>query len=173
MVVVYNPRLTRFSTLKQKILALEPDEQSAAEAGALVRLPVYYSHESGEDLQRVADLHNLTPDDVIDIHSCGEYLVYAIGFAPGFAYLGEVDSRIATPRHKTPRIAVPKGAVAVADNQTAVYPDVSPGGWNLIGLCPTPLFDPARDPAMPCAVGDRIRFFPISRDEFLRLGGKL
>ncbi|MDX1733979.1 MAG: carboxyltransferase domain-containing protein, partial [Halioglobus sp.] len=101
------------------------------------------------------------------------YRVYAIGFAPGFAYMGEVDERIARPRLATPRSAVPAGAVAIADRQTAVYPAVSPGGWNLIGLCPTPMFDPAAEPPMPVAVGDSVRFRPIDRQEYLSLGGAL
>ena len=78
---------------------------------------------------------------------------YAIGFAPGFAYLGEVDPRIAAPRLATPRQKVPRGAVAIADRQTAVYPAQSPGGWNLIGLCPERMFDPAAEPSMPVQVG--------------------
>jgi KipI family sensor histidine kinase inhibitor len=99
--------------------------------------------------------------------------VYAIGFAPGFAYLGEVDKRIAAARLATPRQKVPRGAVGIADRQTAVYPAVSPGGWNLIGLCPQRMFDPVARPTMPVAVGDRVKFDAISRDEFLALGGEL
>jgi KipI family sensor histidine kinase inhibitor len=142
-------------------------------AGDLVTLPVYYSLESGPDLEVIAERSNLDVATVIDIHQQQEYRVYAIGFAPGFAYLGEVDERIAAPRLATPRQKVPRGAVAIADRQTAVYPAVSPGGWNLIGLCPTRMFDPASDPSMPVKVGDRIRFSAIERDRFLELGGEL
>ncbi|MEQ8514779.1 MAG: allophanate hydrolase subunit 1, partial [Chromatocurvus sp.] len=129
--------------------------------------------ESGADLNAVADRAGLSVGDIIDLHSGTEYRVYAIGFAPGFAYLGELDERLTTPRLTTPRQRVPRGAVAIADRQTAVYPAVSPGGWNLIGSCPQRMFDPARDPSMPVGVGDRVRFCPISRDEFLRAGGSL
>jgi len=144
-----------------------------ASAGELVTLPVYYSLESGPDLEVIAERGNISIEDVIDIHQQQEYRVYAIGFAPGFAYLGEVDERIAAPRLATPRQKVPRGAVAIADRQTAVYPAVSPGGWNLIGLCPTRMFDPARNPSMPVKAGDRIRFDAITREQFLAQGGEL
>ena len=139
----------------------------------LVTLPVYYSLESGPDLKIVGERSNISPEEVIEIHLQGQYRVYAIGFAPGFAYLGEVDERIAAPRLATPRQKVPRGAVAIADRQTAVYPAQSPGGWNLIGLCPTPMFDPSKEPTMPVKVGDKIKFERIDRNEFLSLGGTL
>ena len=139
----------------------------------LLTLPVYYDLESGPDLEVIAERGKISIEEVIDIHQQQEYRVYAIGFAPGFAYLGEVDERIAAPRLKTPRQKVPRGAVAIADRQTAVYPAVSPGGWNLIGRCPTRMFDPASDPSMPVKVGDRIRFSAIDRARFLELGGEL
>ncbi len=142
-------------------------------ASKLVTLPVYYSEESGPDLAVIAENGGITVDEVIEIHQQSEYRVYAIGFAPGFAYLGEVDQRIAAPRLSTPRQKVPRGAVAIADRQTAVYPAPSPGGWNLIGLCPTRMFNPEVEPSMPVQVGDRIRFKAIERDEYLSLGGEL
>ena len=142
-------------------------------AGELITLPVYYGAESGPDLELIAERGGISAADVIEIHQQQEYRVYAIGFAPGFAYLGEVDERIAAPRLATPRQKVPRGAVAIADRQTAVYPSISPGGWNLIGLCPTRMFDPARTPSMPVKVGDRVRFEAISRDDYISLGGEL
>jgi KipI family sensor histidine kinase inhibitor len=154
-------------------LALSNLDGTDAAAGDLVTLPVYYSLESGPDLEVIAERGNISVEDVIDIHQQQEYRVYAIGFAPGFAYLGEVDERIAAPRLATPRQKVPRGAVAIADRQTAVYPAVSPGGWNLIGRCPTRMFDPASDPSMPVKVGDRIRFSAIDRERYLELGGEL
>jgi KipI family sensor histidine kinase inhibitor len=153
--------------------ALTDLDAVGASAGELVTLPVYYSLESGPDLEVIAERGNIGVDDVIEIHQQQEYRVYAIGFAPGFAYLGEVDERIAAPRLSTPRQKVPRGAVAIADRQTAVYPAVSPGGWNLIGLCPTRMFDPERDPSMPVRAGDRVRFEAISREQFLAQGGEL
>ncbi|MBL4940899.1 MAG: 5-oxoprolinase subunit PxpB [Colwellia sp.] len=139
----------------------------------LVELPVYYAAESGPDLTVIANRSKLTVEQVIEIHQSQVYRVYAIGFAPGFAYLGEVDERIATPRLSTPRMKVPKGAVAIADKQTAVYPSVSPGGWNIIGLCPIDMFDATLTPTMSVKVGDKVKFKAISQTEFLALGGKL
>ena len=160
--------------VKQKLRnALTDLDSVAAGSGDLITLPVYYSAESGPDLEVIAELGNISVDDVIAIHQQQEYRVYAIGFAPGFAYLGEVDERIAAPRLATPRQKVPRGAVAIADRQTAVYPAVSPGGWNLIGLCPTRMFDMDKNPSMPVTVGDRIRFAAISREEFIDQGGEL
>ena len=160
--------------VRQQLRAALTDLDAAGDsAGNLVTLPVYYGAESGPDLEIIAENGGISVADVIDIHQSMEYRVYAIGFAPGFAYLGEVDERIAAPRLSTPRLKVPRGAVAIADRQTAVYPAVSPGGWNLIGLCPTRMFNPETDPSMPVQVGDRVRFEAIDRDEFLAQGGEL
>lgn len=174
LLVIFDIDRSDHFVVRQKLRAALSDLDSVdAAAGELVTLPVYYSIESGPDLEIIAEGANISVDEVIEIHQQQEYRVYAIGFAPGFAYLGEVDERIAAPRLATPRQKVPMGAVAIADRQTAVYPAVSPGGWNLIGLCPTRMFDPAADPSMPVQVGDRIRFNAISRDEFLARGGEL
>ncbi len=162
-----------FAVKRQLRGALSDLEDLDTTAGELITLPVYYSAESGPDLEIIAERGSLSVDQVIEIHQQQEYRVYAIGFAPGFAYLGEVDERIAAPRLATPRQKVPRGAVAIADRQTAVYPAVSPGGWNLIGLCPTRMFDPERDPSMPVKVGDRIRFEAIGREDFIARGGEL
>jgi len=162
-----------FAARSRLKLALSNLDGGDSQAGNLVTLPAYYSLESGPDLEVIAERGKISVDDVIEIHQQQEYRVYAIGFAPGFAYLGEVDERIAAPRLATPRQKVPRGAVAIADRQTAVYPAQSPGGWNLIGLCPTRMFDPEKQPSMPAQVGDRIQFKAIGRDEFLSLGGEL
>ena len=162
-----------FAARSRLKLALNILEGGDSQAGNLVTLPAYYSLESGPDLEVIAERGKISVNDVIEIHQQQEYRVYAIGFAPGFAYLGEVDERIAAPRLATPRQKVPRGAVAIADRQTAVYPAQSPGGWNLIGLCPTRMFDPEKQPSMPVQVGDRVQFKAIGRDEFLSLGGEL
>ncbi len=138
-----------------------------------IELPVYYSLEAGIDLPHIASYCNLSVEEVIQIHQQQTYQVYAIGFAPGFAYLGEVDHRISVPRLSTPRLEVPKGAVAIADRQTAVYPNVSPGGWNILGLCPIEMFSKQKQPHMMVQVGDNIKFNRISKSEFIALGGKL
>ena len=146
-------------------------ENTASSTQPIVELPVYYSEESGPELSLISQNSGLSIDEIIEIHQSLSYRVYAIGFAPGFAFLGQVDERIASPRLSTPRLKVPRGAVGIADRQTAIYPDVSPGGWNLIGLCPTRMFDPGSTPHMPVTVGDEVRFKSISKDEFDALGG--
>jgi KipI family sensor histidine kinase inhibitor len=174
LLVIFDLDRSDHFAVKQKLRAALTNLDSVdAAMGELITLPVYYSIESGPDLEIIAERGNISVDEVIEIHQQQEYRVYAIGFAPGFAYLGEVDERIAAPRLATPRQKVPRGAVAIADRQTAVYPAVSPGGWNLIGLCPTRMFDPGKNPSMPVKVGDRVRFQTIDRDEFLAQGGTL
>jgi inhibitor of KinA len=142
---------------------LHPD---ALPAPRVVDVPVAYGGELGPDLEDVARQHEMAPDDVIRIHAAGDYLVYMVGFMPGFAYLGGLSERIATPRRKTPRMAVPAGTVGIGGRQTGVYPLESPGGWNLIGRTPTRMFDIERDEPTLLAVGDRVRFRPISTAEF-------
>jgi inhibitor of KinA len=105
-------------------------------------------------------------DEVIALHTDGDYLVYMIGFMPGFAYLGGLTDRLATPRRRSPRTAVPAGAVGIGGQQTGVYPMVSPGGWNLIGRTPLAIFDSTRAEPSLLASGDRVRFRAITRDEF-------
>jgi len=139
--------------------------------GRLIELPAYYSLESGQDLPRIAEKAQMSIEQVISLHQAQEYRVYAIGFAPGFAYLGEVDERIAMPRLASPRLKVPKGAIAIADRQTAVYPAQSPGGWNIIGLCPIDMFNPEGQPTMPVSVGDRVKFVAIDKQQYNALLG--
>ena len=174
ILVVYDLRRTDHLAVRRQIHAvLESLAVESSGEGRLVELPVYYDPEAGPDLESLAQQKALEVEDVISIHQATEYRVYAIGFAPGFAYLGEVDERIAAPRLSTPRQRVPRGAVAIADRQTAVYPAPSPGGWNLIGLCPVRMFDPAAEPIMPVNVGDRVRFRAVDRQTYLDLGGEL
>lgn len=174
LLVIYNPYLIDHLEVRRRLAVLNearPDE--AITEGRLIRLPVWYSTESGPDLEPLAKRSELSIDEVIALHSTTEYRVYAIGFAPGFAYLGQVDERIAAPRLATPRQLVPRGSVAIADRQTAIYPSASPGGWNLIGRCPTRMFDPQAEPCMPVQVGDRVGFEPIDKVRYLELGGEL
>ena len=174
LLIIYDALRTDHLSVAHRVrLAVEGLSGVEPGEGRCVALPVYYAPEAGADLESLAARSGLSVDEVIALHSGSEYRVYAIGFAPGFAYLGQVDERIAAPRLATPRQKVPRGAVAIADRQTAVYPAVSPGGWNLIGRCPVRMFDPAADPVMPVAVGDRVRFEPVSRERYLALGGDL
>lgn len=134
----------------------------------LLELPLWYA---GEDLTSVAQACDLSVARVIELHSAVEYRVGAIGFAPGFAYLGELDARLALPRRSTPRSLVPAGSLAIAERQTAIYPQASPGGWHLLGRCPWPLFDRQASPPCRLAVGDRVRFVPVDRRTYLAEGG--
>ncbi len=173
VLVIYRPDRIRMEALQEHIeeFGRATSEPMAKEDGLLVTLPVWYGPEAGPDLMAFAETNGLSPDEVVQRHHAREYRVYAIGFAPGFAYLGEVDEAIARPRLATPRQHVPTGSVGIADRQTAVYPAESPGGWNLIGRCPVRIFDPQAAAPMPMGVGDRIQFEPISRSEYLKLGG--
>lgn len=126
-----------------------------------IEIPVHYGGVDGCDLDEVARHTGLAPEEVIRLHHMGEYTVYFLGFVPGFAYLGGMDARLATPRRKEPRLAVPAGSVGIGGEQTGVYPSVSPGGWQLIGRTSLRLFDPARDPPSLLLPGDTVRFVSI------------
>lgn len=132
----------------------------------VVEIPVCYGGEFGPDLDHVAGHNQLTPDEVIDIHTGGEYLVYMIGFAPGFPYLGGMSEKIATPRRPSPRTSIPEGTVGIAGMQTGVYPISTPGGWQLIGRTPLQLFRPNENPPSLLQSGDIVKFRSISRKEF-------
>ncbi|MFC0273301.1 5-oxoprolinase subunit PxpB [Metabacillus herbersteinensis] len=141
-------------------------EGGPADKKRTVDVPVCYGGELGPDLEVVAQLNNLTTDEVIEIHTKGEYLVYMIGFAPGFPYLGGMSERIAAPRHRSPRVAIPAGSVGIAGMQTGVYPISTPGGWQLIGRTPLELFRPSENPPTLLQSGDLVKFSPISLKEY-------
>ena len=132
----------------------------------LWKLPVCYDSDLGIDLEEVAGVLEISPKELIDLHTKYEYVVYGIGFLPGFMYLGGLPEALEIPRRKEPRLHVAKGSVGLAGKQTGIYPQDSPGGWNIIGSCPTPIFNPKA--AEPCfvRVGDRIQFEQISRAEY-------
>lgn len=134
-----------------------------------VEIPVCYDEEFGPDLGEVADMHGITPQQVIHLHTSTSYLVYFLGFVPGFAYLGELPEALATPRLATPRRKVPPGSVAIAGNQTGVYPCETPGGWRLLGRTPLAIFRPDRHALNLLSIGDRVLFKAISREQFAAL----
>ncbi|WP_168014589.1 5-oxoprolinase subunit PxpB [Halomonas salinarum] len=173
LLVHYDPvRLTpgearaRLATI---LADLRPDD--AAAEGAVKELPVWYDGSVGPELERLMAAADLDRQALIDLHAGQEYRVFALGFAPGFAFMGRLDERLEMPRLDTPRQRVPAGSVAVAGRQTSAYPRQSPGGWNLIGRTPITLFDQHRDEQSFLQVGDRVRFQPVERAEFERLGG--
>lgn len=131
-----------------------------------VSIPVCYGGEYGPDLAEVANHTGLTPKEVIALHTEGEYLVHMIGFAPGFPYLGGMTKKLATPRRETPRLKIPAGSVGIAGGQTGVYPLESPGGWQIIGCSPLPLFRPQHEKPSLLNAGDRVQFYSISAEEF-------
>ena len=138
---------------------------------SIINIDVYYGDEVALDLQDMSFKTNLSIEKIIEIHSSKLYDVYAIGFAPGFAFLASVDKQIAMPRLSSPRKSVPKGSVAIADTQTAVYPQQSPGGWNIIGRTAMELFDNNLEKLSPLSVGYKVKFNPISKEVFLSQGG--
>jgi len=134
-----------------------------------VEIPVCYSREYGPDLNEVAVMHGMTPAQVIELHAAAAYEVYFLGFVPGFAYLGELPAALVTPRLATPRRRVPAGSLGIAGSQTGVYPFATPGGWRLLGRTPIPMFRPNREAMSLLSIGDRVRFMPITQEQFSAL----
>ena len=140
-----------------------------------IELPVYYGEEVAVDLKLLAEAKGLSVSEVIRLHSESVYKVVSLGFAPGFAYLSGLDERLMMPRMNSPKI-VKKGSLGIADSQTAVYPKESPGGWVIIGNCPVDLFDVKAEVVeriSPFEVGAEVRFVPVDKEKFLKLGGQI
>ena len=135
----------------------------------VVEVPTVYGGEFGPDLSFVASHNHLSEDEVISIHSGTDYLVYMLGFIPGFTYLGGMDSRIATPRLSSPRTLIPAGSVGIAGEQTGTYPSDSPGGWQIIGRTPVTMYDMSKAQAALLKAGDYVRYVPIDESEFHRI----
>jgi KipI family sensor histidine kinase inhibitor len=134
-----------------------------------MEIPVCYGGEFGSDLAEVCAMRGLTETQAIDLHASVEYLVYFLGFVPGFAYLGELPKELVTPRLASPRKRVPAGSVGIAGNQTGVYPFDTPGGWRLLGRTPIKMFRADRDGLSLLSIGDRVRFTPINAERFADL----
>jgi len=135
----------------------------------IIEIPVLYGDEYGPDLEYVAKYNKTTPETVIEFHSKKDYLVYMIGFTPGFPYLGGVDKRISTPRKAQPRLQIKAGSVGIAGEQTGIYSIDSPGGWQIIGKSPVKLFAAEKEHPTLLQSGDIIRFTPISKAEYLSI----
>ena len=146
--------------------ALRADATLIPGGARLVELPVCYGGEFGPDLGDVPENGRISSDEVVALHSGGSYVVQAIGFAPGFGYLGGLDARIHTPRRATPRTLVPAGSVGIGGALTAIYPLATPGGWNIIGRTPLKMFDPTRAEPAILRAGDRVKFFAITKEDF-------
>lgn len=161
-----------YEEIKELLQKIKIKEEKNEES-KIISIPVYYGEEVGFDLQRISDIKNISIEDIIFIHTFKTYRVYAIGFSPGFAYMGEVDERININRLDNPRKKIPKNSVAIANEQSAIYPSDSPGGWNIIGKTPLEMFDKTLDNLCPVNVGDEVKFHSISKEAFLELGGVL
>ncbi|MBS5153110.1 5-oxoprolinase subunit PxpB [Veillonella parvula] len=153
---------------------LEPTLQesvtdSANELVTIIEIPTVYGGEFGPDLGFVASHNHLSEAEVVSIHSGTDYLVYMLGFIPGFTYLGGVDPRIATPRLSSPRILIPAGSVGIAGEQTGTYPSDSPGGWQIIGRTPVTMYDMSKEQAALLQAGDYVRYVSIDENEFHRV----
>jgi inhibitor of KinA len=168
--IYYQPELLSFEQLKTKVLTFlnQPVAGNKIQA-KIVEIPTLYGGRAGEDLSRVAGLHQLDVDEVVRLHSGTDYLVYMMGFLPGFPYLGGLHSELFTPRLEDPRGHVAEGSVGIAGNQTGIYSLDSPGGWNIIGRTPVKLFDPAKEVPFLIEPGDYIRFIPIDEKEYKRI----
>lgn len=156
-----------FDTLKPQLVEWHGNKTNTRLTGrSLWKLPVCYDPEFGIDLTDVADQLKLSIDEVIELHSSSVYTVYGIGFLPGFMYLGGVPAALEVSRKATPRVKVLKGSVGLAGKQTGIYPQDSPGGWNIIGSCSVPMFNSQKEEPCFVKVGDKIQFYPISRGEY-------
>jgi KipI family sensor histidine kinase inhibitor len=167
LLIIYNPILLPIGDLKKRLERIEEElQQTPLQEPKLTRIPVVYGGAYGPDLEGVAKYLQTSPEEVIRLHCSKPYLIYMIGFMPGYPYMGELPQALVTPRLKTPRLVVPKGSVAIAQRQTGIYSMESPGGWQILGRTPVELFDPEKDPPALLQMGDFVQFHAISEEEF-------
>jgi len=169
LLIVYDPLKITLSALKERLKKYHTTiDRSEIPKPRTLEIPVVYGGEYGPDLNWVAEYHKFSPEEVVRFHTGTTYQVYMIGFTPGFAYMGQLPEAIATPRRETPRTAVPRGSVGIAQSQTGVYPVESPGGWQIIGRTTLRLFDPEKWPPTPLEMGDLVKFLSIKEEEMTR-----
>ncbi len=167
LLILYDPFILSLGELRERVQKIgEGLQEIPLPKPTLTRIPVVYGGVYGPDLEGVAKHCHLSPEEVIRLHCSKPYLIYMIGFMPGYPYMGELPEALITPRLKTPRLSVPKGSVAIAQRQTGIYPMESPGGWQIIGRTPLELFDSNRTPPALLRMGDRVQFYPICEKEF-------
>lgn len=155
-----------------KLDTLDVSDIETSDSSKIVRIPVVYGGEFGPDIEAVAKHSQLSIEEVIQLHTEPTYLIYMLGFMPGFPYLGGLDERLYTPRRDEPRVRIDAGSVGIANNQTGLYPSDSPGGWQIIGRTPLDVFDLNREPMTLYEAGDNIEFYQISEDEFQEIMDK-
>ncbi len=167
VLIHYNPAILSYSAMEKKLkAALEVPFHESTHAGRIVKVPVCYDRQFGPDIEDVAKHAGISVEEVIKIHTAKPYLVYMLGFQPGFPYLGGLDERIHTSRLETPRIKLEAGSVGIGGGQTGLYPMESPGGWRIIGVTPVRCYNPEREKPIPYMAGDRIKFESVSKKEF-------
>lgn len=174
ILISYDPIKISFNGLVEKLKEVEKNMKEIKLPEALViHIPTLYGGEYGKDIQYVSKHNNITTKEVIKIHSEAKYLVYMLGFTPGFPYLGGMSEKISTPRLKTPREKIPAGSVGIAGSQTGIYPIDSPGGWRLIGRTPIKLFNLDREKEVLLKAGDYLKFYPIDEEEYKEIEKKV
>ncbi|MBY6197606.1 5-oxoprolinase subunit B family protein [Vibrio hangzhouensis] len=173
LLIEYHPLKVSELQIVQWLRTTDITELVGRDTYSLVTLPAYYSHEVGPELVSMSQTLSIPIERIIELHSQTTYTVCAIGFAPGFAFLAEVPAEIQVPRLVTPRAKVPKGSVGIASHQTAVYPSATPGGWQIIANCPISFYDPLAPQNSLLKVGDKVKFEPIDKQEYLKLGGQI
>lgn len=176
LMVNYNPLKIEYDELISSLKDIEKNlDNIEIPLPKVIEIPTLYGGEYGPDIENVAKHNNLSIDEIIKIHSSKEYLIYMLGFTPGFPYLGGMDKRLETPRLKVPRTKIPAGSVGIASKQTGIYPIDSPGGWQLIGRTPLKLFDINKENPFLLSAGSYIKFISITQEEFDRIntGGDL
>jgi inhibitor of KinA len=167
LLILYNSLILSFVDLKKRLERIEKGlQQTPFPEPKLTQIPALYGGSYGPDLEEVAKYHQISPEEVIQLHCSKPYFIYMIGFMPGFPYMGELPEALITSRLKTPRLSVPAGSVAIAQRQTGIYPMESPGGWQIIGRTPVKLFNPEREPPALLQMGNLVQFFPIGEKEF-------
>jgi inhibitor of KinA len=172
LTIHYNPLETESLRLQEQIRPNIDDFDHAEVPGRRFQIPVCYEAAFGVDLTEVGKVTGLSSAQVIDCHSAPTYTVYAIGFLPGFPYLGGLREELVLPRRQSPRLVVPAGSVAIAMAMTGIYPLDSPGGWHLLGRTPVPLFDARQNPPVLFSPGDTLRFEPVTADRFAQLAAQ-
>lgn len=174
LLIIYNALILTIDALKKRVTRIEEGlQQTPFPEPKLTQIPAVYGEPYGPDLDYVAQYHQISSEEVIQLHCSKPYLIYMIGFMPGYPYMGELPDGLITPRLKTPRLLVPAGSVAIAQKQTGIYSMESPGGWQIIGRTPIKLFDPPKKPPALLRMGDFVQFYPISKKEFEQWqGGK-
>lgn len=165
LVIYFDDTVTDHETLSESLQSLTLSSTAQQQITTYI-IPVCYEAPFNLDLDEMASIHNKTTEEIIQIHTSKPYLIYMLGFMPGFPFLGGLDESIATPRKASPRKEIPAGSVGIANAQTGIYPLASPGGWNIIGKTPLKLFDPKRNPEVYYEAGDYIKFKRISKEEY-------